>query len=162
MKLSQFEASLHKYESLNFELPDGSAVPAHFHVTEVGLVSKSFIDCGGTLRQEKKINFQLWEAGDYDHRLSTEKLQNIITLSKDKLNLPDAEIEVEYQGATIQKFGVSESENGYQLTAQFTDCLAKDNCGVPQDTAKKKVQLIDFGNNLDSEATSCTPGGGCC
>jgi hypothetical protein len=39
-------------------------VPEHFHVTEVGVVTKDFIDCGGTVRHEKVANFQLWDAND--------------------------------------------------------------------------------------------------
>ena len=32
-------------------LPGGSAIPQHFHVTEVGQVQKDFIDCGGDVRK---------------------------------------------------------------------------------------------------------------
>lgn len=161
MKLSEFKTALNNVKELLIQLPDGELVPKHFHVTEVGLVSKHFIDCGGTLRQEKKINFQLWEANDYNHRLHPEKLVHIIELSEKKLNLPDAEIEVEYQGATIQVFGLEQLEEKFQLTSKQTDCLAKDNCGIPQD--KQKIQLIDFGSNVDSsEESCCAPGGGCC
>ncbi|MGI4738144.1 MAG: DUF6428 family protein [Janthinobacterium lividum] len=40
-----------KVEAVNFRLPTGEYLPAHFHVTEVvGLVSKHFIDCGGVER----------------------------------------------------------------------------------------------------------------
>ena len=52
--------------TIAFQLPDGSLVPEHFHVTEVGKVTKHFIDCGGVLRKEEKINFQLWNANDYN------------------------------------------------------------------------------------------------
>ena len=48
-------------------------VPSHFHVTEVGKITKHFIDCGGTVRNEEVVNFQLWQADDYDHRLHPEK-----------------------------------------------------------------------------------------
>jgi hypothetical protein len=62
-------------------LPEGSSVPAHFHITEVGQVNKKFIDWGGTQMEEKMINFQLWVAADYDHRFGTKKLLDIIKLS---------------------------------------------------------------------------------
>ena len=50
MKLSEVKSALKSLETIGFQLPDGSLVPSHFHVTEVGKVSKHFIDCGGTLR----------------------------------------------------------------------------------------------------------------
>ena len=72
MKLSEIKNELQKLTSIAFQLPNGELVPSHFHVTEVGKVTKHFIDCGGTVRQEEVINFQLWEANDYDHRLHPE------------------------------------------------------------------------------------------
>ncbi|MGZ7253964.1 DUF6428 family protein, partial [Streptococcus pyogenes] len=65
MKLSDVKQALSQLPAVNFKLPDGSYVPQHFHVTEVGLVTKHFIDCGGVERKETVVNFQLWEAGDY-------------------------------------------------------------------------------------------------
>lgn len=163
MKLSEFKKLLHQKEHLLIELPTGELVPKHFHVTEVGLINKTFIDCGGTVRQEKKINFQLWEANDYDHRIHPEKLANIIELSEKKLSLPDAEIEVEYQGSTIQKFSIESSGEKFRLINLQTDCLAKDNCGIPANELKnEKIQLVDFGNNINEKPSSCSPGGGCC
>ena len=50
MKLSQAKNILKSVETVNFTLPDGTSVPEHFHVTEVGLITKNFIDCGGTVR----------------------------------------------------------------------------------------------------------------
>jgi len=162
MLLSEFKNELNSKETISFKLPDGSLVPTHFHVTEVGLITKIFIDCGGTLRQEKKVNFQLWEADDYDHRLHPEKLTKIIEISQEKLNLPDQEIEVEYQGETIQKFGLEVQNGEFVLVSLQTDCLAKDNCGLPADdtTTKQKIQLVDFGDQ--GGESSCTPSGGCC
>ena len=91
MKLSAIKKTLKNLETIAFELPDGTLVPRHFHVTEVGKVSKHFIDCGGTVRKEEVANFQLWEANDYDHRLHPEKLVNIIELSEKVLELEDLE-----------------------------------------------------------------------
>lgn len=50
MKLSEFKKQLSTVTELNFVLPNGTIVPQHFHVTEVGQVTKNFIDCGGTVR----------------------------------------------------------------------------------------------------------------
>ena len=46
MKLSDFKKHLKGKEKIAFQLPNGSLVPNHFHVTEVGAISKKFIDCG--------------------------------------------------------------------------------------------------------------------
>ena len=82
MKLSEIKNILNNLKTISFQLPDGELVPNHFHVTEVGKVTKHFIDCGGTVRNEEVVNFQLWEADDYDHRLHPEKLVHIIELSE--------------------------------------------------------------------------------
>lgn len=162
MKLSEFKTILSLTENLLIELPDGNLVPSHFHVTEVGFITKHFIDCGGKTREEQKVNFQLWQANDYDHRLHPEKLLKIIELSEVKLNLPDTEIEVEYQGETIQKFGITHENGVFVLQTLNTDCLAKDKCGIPENNLpKQKNKLIDFGNKTQNKST-CTPGGGCC
>ena len=155
MKLSEVKSALKSLETIGFLLPDGSLVPSHFHVTEVGKVSKHFIDCGGTVRQEDVVNFQLWNADDYDHRLHPEKLISIIELSEKVLQIKDHEVEVEYQGETIGKFGIDFDGTNFLLTTKQTDCLAKDACGIPAE--KPKVKLADLNN-----ASACTPGGGCC
>ena len=118
MKLSELKTKLGSLNELNFTLPNGTKVPEHFHVTEVGQVTKHFIDCGGTVRHEKVVNFQLWEANDFDHRLAPKKLNDIIALSERQLGLEDAEIEVEYQSETIGKFGLEFSNGIFQLTSK--------------------------------------------
>ena len=155
MKLSEVKSKLDKLTELKFKLPNGDYVASHFHVTEVGQISKSFIDCGGVIRHEKKVAFQLWEANDYDHRLHPEKLVNIIDLSINKLGIEDAEVEVEYQGPTIQKYGLEFNEEEFLLTSTQTDCLAKDNCGIPIEKLKVNLSALTADNG-------CTPGGGCC
>jgi hypothetical protein len=157
MKLSDFKQRLDSATELNFQLPDGTLVPNHFHVTEVGQVTKHFIDCGGTVRHEKTINFQLWEAGDYDHRLAPKKLNDIITLSEKVLSVEDAEIEVEYQSSTIGKYGLEYDGKNFLLTAKQTACLASDSCGVPAEKLRLKMSDLQV-----SETSCCTPGGGCC
>ncbi|MFK7921985.1 MAG: DUF6428 family protein [Bacteroidia bacterium] len=157
MKLSEVKTQLATLSELKFQLPDGSLVPSHFHVTEVGVISKHFIDCGGTVRKEKVANFQLWQAEDYDHRLAPKKLIDIIQLSEKVLEMEDFEVEVEYQGETIGKYGLAVSASGFALTNRFTDCLAKDNCGIPP--VKQKVRLGEFSA---SNNNACEPGSGCC
>lgn len=153
MKLSEVKNHLQQLETIAFELPNGELVPNHFHVTEVGKITKHFIDCGGTVRNEEVVNFQLWNANDYDHRLLPEKLLNIIELSEKVLKIEDLEIEVEYQGDTIRKFGLGFDGGNFLLTNKQTDCLAKDKCGIPAEDLKVAVT---------NEKSACTPGGGCC
>ena len=156
MRLSQIKTELSKLDQISFMLPSGELVPNHFHVTEVGKVSKHFIDCGGTVRTEEVVNFQLWDANDYDHRLHPEKLVHIIELSEKVLEIGDLEIEVEYQGDTIGKFGLDFDGVNFLLTTKQTDCLARDKCETPSE--KMKVNLGD----LQPSAASCEPGSGCC
>ncbi len=157
MKLSEIKNHLRTANTLSFQLPDGSYVPENFHVTEVGLITKNFIDCGGTIRRETVVNFQLWQdSGDQDHRLKPEKLSKIITLSENALGIGDFEIEVEYQDKTIGKYGLEFNGKDFVLINKATACLASDQCGVP--ASKKKVSLSE----INTKSTSCTPGGGCC
>lgn len=157
MKLSELKSILGSVTELNFVLPNGNIVPKHFHVTEVGQVNKNFIDCGGVVRNEVAVNFQLWEAGDFDHRLAPQKLSNIIELSEKALNIKDAEIEVEYQSDTIGKYGLEYNGQNFLLTQKTTACLASDKCGIPED--KLKVKLSDLQKKNES---CCTPGSKCC
>jgi hypothetical protein len=81
-------------------------------------VTKHFIDCGGTIRNEKVVNFQLWNADDFEHRLKPTKLLNIIKLSEEKLGIEDDEIEVEYQDTTIGKFDLEFNGKNFVLKKQ--------------------------------------------
>jgi hypothetical protein len=157
MKLSEIKNHLNTATSVNFVLENGNVVPEHFHVTEVGVITKHFIDCGGTIRNEKVANFQLWNANDTNHRLKPKKLQDIIALSEKVLGMEDLEIEVEYQSDTIGKYGLHFNNGNFVLTTKQTDCLAKDNCGVPAE--KQKVKLGELQNTAEA---CCAPGGGCC
>lgn len=157
MKLSEIKIQLKKLTTITFQLPNGEVVHNHFHVTEVGKITKHFIDCGGIVRYDEVANFQLWEANDYDHRMHPEKLIHIIELSEEKLQIPDLEIEVEYQMAeTIGKFNLDFDGTNFQLKSKLTDCLAKDNCGIPQD--KLKVAMGEW----KLKDTSCSPNSNCC
>jgi len=158
MKLSEIKNLLTAVEAVNFVLPNGSFVPEYFHVTEVGLVTKNFIDCGGTVRKETVVNFQLWDANDYEHRLKPKKLLDIIALSEKILGIEDYEIEVEYQDTTIGKYDLGFNGAAFTLINKQTACLALDQCGIPADKQKISLKEIGSGNN----ANSCTPGGGCC
>ncbi len=157
MKLSEIKKHLNTAESVNFELENGTKVPDHFHVTEVGVITKHFIDCGGTVRNEKVANFQLWNANDTDHRLKPTKLLNIIALSEKILGIEDLEIEVEYQAETIGKFDLGFNGKDFILQNKHTNCLAQDSCGIPVEKLKANISQV-----VQSASACCTPGGGCC
>lgn len=160
MKLSTLKNYLVQMEQLQFDLPNNTSIPAHFHITEVGKVDKTFIDCGGTLRSELKIGLQLWYSVDTDHRLSAQKLLSILNMAEDQLDLPDAEIEVEYQAESIGKYGLGfvEDENGarFKLLNTQTACLAEDQCSITE--AKEQVTFQTMGTS----SNTCAPGSGCC
>lgn len=157
MKLSAFKNQLDKISQLNFVQPNGTYVPRHFHITEAGLVTKHFIDCGGTVRIEKAVNLQIWVAQDFDHRLEPLKLKKILALAENLFGQEDLEVEVEFQTDTIGRYGVEFDKENFLLTTKQTDCLAKELCGLPLE--KTKLALSE----LQSSASSCcTPGGGCC
>jgi hypothetical protein len=157
MKLSEIKKILNTVETVNFQLPNGNFVPEHFHVTEVGLITKNFIDCGGVVRKETVVNFQLWDANDFEHRLKPQKLIHIIELSEKVLGIEDFEIEVEYQDQTIGKYDLGFNGKDFELLNKATACLAQQQCRIPAE--KSKLQLTQL--NADS-GNSCTPGGGCC
>ena len=155
MKLSEIKKILKNLDRIGFQLPNGTFVSSHFHVTEVGKVSKDFIDCGGKVRNETVINFQLWEQNDYDHRLHPEKLINIIALSEKMFMFEDLEIEVEYQGEeTIGKYNLDFDGVNFLLTSKVTACLAIDACGISVE--KTKVDIPEV------QSSGCDPTSGCC
>ena len=156
MKLSEIKNYLKTAENVSFKLPNETYVPEHFHVTEVGLITKNFIDCGGTVRQETKVNFQLWEANDFEHRLKPQKLLNIIELSEKVLNIGDEEIDVEYQSQTIGKYGLDYDGKDFILTNKMTDCLAQDQCGITPEKLKTKI------GEWKEKTSCCSPNTNCC
>lgn len=147
MKLSEFKSTLNEVTHIKLMHPNGTLVPAHFHVTELALISKNFIDCGGVARVERKITFQLWVANDINHRLTSLKWLGIIKKGELDYGLTDEPVEIEFQGQTIERYGISFSEGVFNLTPLYTECLAPDHCGIPSAELPKP---------------SCTPNSGCC
>ncbi|MCX8523516.1 DUF6428 family protein [Chryseobacterium formosus] len=172
MKLSKIKEILQSLENVEFQLENGKFVPEHFHVTEVGQISKTFIDCGGVVRSEKVVNFQLWNADDFEHRLKPGKLLHIIQLSEEKLGIEDSEIEVEYQSEITDSQTLNQIKNGLQTIGKYdldfngkhfvlknktTACLAQDACGIPSEKQKKNLSEL-----ISNTGNSCKPGSGCC
>lgn len=135
--------------ALHLMLPDGSFVPAHFHVTEVGRVQKDFIDCGGTMRSATTCVLQVWVADDTHHRLDTTKLAKIIQIGTPLFPSMALPVEVEYEQGVVSQFPLHEAEvtpSGVllHLGTKHTACLAPDRCGV------------------GAVGTACCPTPGCC
>ena len=148
MKIAEFKQKLETLTQLTFLKPDGSLVPAHFHITEVGQIDKRFIDCGGAIRQESFITMQLWENNDVWHQLAPSKLISIIDLSIEKLGIGNHEIEMEYQNDSIGKYHLGFENGVFNLIATQTACLASDQCVVPEP--------------LSQSPSCCSPNSGCC
>jgi hypothetical protein len=141
----------HPGKDLTFLLPDGEKIPAHFHVTEVGFVKKEFIDCGGKIRTEGKCLLQLWVATDTDHRVSSDKLIQILAHGAPVLPSSALPVEIEYNDPGLTHFPLDRIESSdegmtLRLAHKHTDCLAKDVCGIP----------------TEEDENSCSPGGACC
>lgn len=151
MKLSEFKVKLRNLETLTFSLENGENIPAHFHITEIGQITKRYIDCGGKIRNEEQISMQIWYSSDTEHRLVPRKLINIIALSERKLAIGDFDIYIEYQGNTIGKYQITFQDEKFILIPTKTTCLAQDHCGI--DIPETKIE---------NTAACCSPGGNCC
>ena len=151
MTLKEFKSSLENRKELSFIIENGIKIPAYFHITEMGVKTKNFMDCGGVMRKDSKITFQLWTSDDYDHRLSSYKLSGIIKKAESliKEELDNLEIEMEYQDYTIGIYSVNLIDDKYILEPTLTDCLAKEACGIDQ--PKQEI-----------ETSECCTSDGCC
>jgi hypothetical protein len=139
MKLIDLVDALSRADDLpvNIYFPDAGFAPAHFHLTEVGLVTKKFVDCGGSMRETTTCALQIWVANDTDHRLKAKKFLDILRHAVKFIDL-DTEVTVEYQadGKTLgvySLFSTHLTENrGLNLITSLknTACLAPDKCGV--------------------------------
>jgi hypothetical protein len=121
--------------AIHMMLPSGEFLPAHFHVTEVGRVQKTFVDCGGTRRESATCLLQAWSAHDVDHRLHAGKLAKILAMAAGILKSDELPVEVEYGADVAAHYFVSNAEvtpSGllFTLAAKQTDCLAPDKCGI--------------------------------
>ncbi len=138
MNLSELKSLLSEYANLHFQLrlPDGEPIPQSFHVTEVGRVHKTFLDCGGKLRESITCQLQVWVGPDYDHRIETGKMASI--LAKAGVYLPDESVpvEIEYEDRLISQYTIASHELTddaviLALAHKYTECLAPELCGLP-------------------------------
>jgi hypothetical protein len=139
MNITELKAQLRAHPELNVTIlrPDGSLVPAHYHLTEVGHVAKNFVDCGGKFRASETCVLQTHFASPHDdgHRLTAGKFAKILDLAGPILPKEDLPVEVEYEAGVISQAPLAQVsvENGalqLQLGSKHTDCLAKEKCGI--------------------------------
>jgi hypothetical protein len=157
MKLNELKAILAKHTEKNvrFVLPTGTKVPPHAHVTEVAQVDKRLIDCGGTMRTDSRCRLQTWFQDDTDHRLSAEKLLQILEKSRSVVTDENLEVEVEHEAPFIAQFPIEgiETTKGsliFKLGIKHTDCLAQDRCLPP-----KSSRLVKFAGLPSLQAVGC-------
>jgi hypothetical protein len=84
MKPSDLQFALGRYPDSypRFVLPSGDFIPPHAHVTEVGHVTKKFIDCGGVTGQNETVLLQTHVGQDTDHRLRSDRFAKILQLGE--------------------------------------------------------------------------------
>lgn len=146
----------HPNHGIELLLPDGTTAPAHFHITEVGHLSKSFIDCGGKVHRNESCLLQVWVADDIDHRVKTDKLLQIFGRASDVLPNMELPVEFEYEAPVLTQLPLEGHEvvDGMlrlKLGVKHTDCLAKELC------------TPDFSMPaIPGQEPSCAPGSGCC
>ncbi len=171
MNVAQFLSLLdaNPEQHLRIELPNGEAVAAHFHITEVGHVTKNFMDCGGTRRKTESCLLQTWVYSDVDHRLETAKLANILRIAGDVLPSLDLPVEIEHESGVVSQYPVTAgSSDGHTLTLttglKHTACLAMDLCCAPAaPVAADAVAPIATADKPRVKAGSCcSPTSGCC
>jgi hypothetical protein len=153
MLLSAFKQTLSELDKLKFQLPNGQLVPSYFHITEVGKVTRNYIDCGGVLRQENKLNLQLWVSSDTEHRLKPDNILNILQLAENQLGFLDLELEVEYQQTTVGRYKLALNGEVFELVNTQTACLAPNQCGIPQE--KPRVRLTASGLSCNTDSDCC-------
>lgn len=114
-----------------FTLPDGDVIPTHFHITEVGHVTKRFIDCGGMLHdQTSTCLLQAYVGEDVDHRLDAATFAKILALGAKVLPHDDLPVEIEYDCCVVAHYPIDSATVAdgvieFQLGSKHTDCLAK-------------------------------------
>jgi hypothetical protein len=159
MQLNELKSLLAEFSDRHFRirLPDGDAIPLSFHVTEVGHVHKTFLDCGGTLRESRTCQLQIWVGEDYEHRIETGKMAAILETGKAVLPDDSVPVEIEYEDKVISQHTIT----GHEITDdavilvlahKHTECLAPELCGLP---------TINRLPALGEKTSCCGPGKTC-
>ena len=133
MTLHELRLSLEAYPDAlpRFILPDGDLIPAHAHVTEVGYVTKRFIDCGGEIGHQESVVLQTWVGDDMEHRLTSGRFVTILQLGARVLPGDDLPVEVEYDCCVVAQYPIDGVEPNRDhldilLGSKRTQCLARE------------------------------------
>lgn len=163
MTLSQFKTLLNDNRDKGFRLvlPDQNAIPISFHITEVAFVQKTFIDCGGTMRETRTCQLQAWIGPDEDHRIAAGKMADVLERAAHFLPSDDLELEIEYESAQISQYPVAHAEVSDEfvtlhLTTKHTACLAPELCIAPAPRTGSVALTM-----APSNSCGCGPSG-CC
>lgn len=121
---------------LRIKLPDGE-VPVHFHITEIGRVDKTFVDCGGTVRVVNYCSMQVWVANDVDHRITANKLLGMIKKSNELVPIAryvdgdDLPVMIEYGQDVVALYELQDVlVDLLYIEPKKTECLAPELCGL--------------------------------
>lgn len=151
MKVKFFKNILRNGGKVSFLLPEKKYFPGHFHVTEVAKVTKNCVDCGGESRQFNFVTLQLWLGDDFDHRINSQTMKNIMENIESCCD--EWDIKVELDSGTIGLYDIGEvilyanqinnsNKTGYgnenitfQLERTYTNCLAPQKCGLKNQRA---------------------------
>jgi hypothetical protein len=122
----------------------------------VGRVEKTFIDCGGTLRNTVSCQLQVWVGEDEDHRLQAGKTAQILEKAASFLDDETLPVEIEYEDRVISQYSIGRyvvhrDSVDLHLSPKHTDCLAREVC----------VPLQPFALGV-AGASCCGPNSGCC
>src|SRR6266403_3556059 len=142
MKLSELKIALQKHpESFpRFVLPDGGAIPAHAHVTEVGHAVKIFIDCGGVTGKTETVLLQTHVGDDTEHRLTSRRFAKILELGDRLLPHDRLDVEVEYDCCVVAQYPISGAKQTGEhldllLENKRTQCFGKERAKARSDSA---------------------------
>ncbi len=148
----------HAEKKLVFQFAAGDTLAPHFHITEVGCVTKDFVDCGGTRRSTRSCVLQTLVADDLAHRLTAGKLGGILEKASVLQMAPETPVELEIQRESVSLYaldGLVESDDSETVTfviqSKQTACLAPDRCGIPS------LTIV----SADGSDSQCS-GPGCC
>jgi hypothetical protein len=133
MKIRELQHLLQEHPNSfpRFVLPDGSYIPPHAHVTEVGHVVRNFIDCGGLVGKEEQVVLQTHVGSDTDHRLRSDRFAKILQLGERVLPTSELDINVEYDCCVVSQYPIREVRvEGEQLDLilerAHTQCRARE------------------------------------
>lgn len=124
MKLSAFTQQLagHASHPVGFVFDDGEMIPQHFHLSEIGYITKNFVDGTGSIRKVELVQLQVWLGDDEPCPLTGAELAQLLDVAKHQLPSGDLDVEVEYEGCVISQYAVEAAlDTGTKLLFQLAD-----------------------------------------